>query len=79
MTGAKTLRGIVEGNTIHLLQDPGLDGYRVEVEIRPIASREERIEALKRIAGSMADDPEFDAILEEIQRDRKRGCEATEP
>jgi len=79
MTETKTVRGIVEGKTIHLLRDPGLDGYRVEVEIRPIASREERIEALKRIAGSMADDPEFDAIMEEIQKDRKRGWERTEP
>ena len=27
--------------------------------------------ALKRIAGSMADDPEFDAVMEEVQRSRK--------
>jgi hypothetical protein len=69
---SKTFSGIVSGKTIELLQDPGLDGYRVEVEIRPLASREERIEALKRVAGSMADDPEFDAIMEEIQKDRHR-------
>ena len=70
---SKTFNGIVSGKTIEPLQDPGLDGYRVEVEIRPIASREDRIEALKRVAGSMADDPEFDAIMEEIQKDRRRG------
>jgi predicted DNA-binding antitoxin AbrB/MazE fold protein len=68
----KTMRGIIHGKTIELLQNPGLeDGYRVEVEIRPLASREEQIAALKRIAGSMADDPEFEAIMEEIQRERK--------
>ena len=68
----KTMRGIIHGKTIELLQNPGLeDGYRVEVEIRPLASREEQIAALKRIAGSMADDPEYEAIMEEIQRERK--------
>lgn len=70
----KTMRGIIHGKTIELLQNPGLeDGYRVEVEIRPLASREEQIAALKRIAGSMADDPEFEAILEQIQRERRSG------
>ena len=74
----KTLRGIIQGKTIELLQNPGLeDGYAVEVEIRPIASREERIEALQRAAGSMADDPEFEAIMEEIQEDRRRAYPRT--
>lgn len=68
------MRGIIHGKTIELLQSPGLeDGYRVELDIRPLASREEQIAALKRIAGSMADDPEYEAILEQIQRERRSG------
>ncbi len=73
----RTLHGIIHGKTIELLQNPGLeDGYSVEVEIRPLASREQRIANLRRSADSMVDDPEFDAIMEQIQRERRLGIGA---
>ena len=66
--------GVIHGKTIELAIDPGLkDGQRVlvQVMVRPVADLDAQRAALMRVAGSMADDPEFDAIMEEVQRSRK--------
>lgn len=66
--------GVIHGKTIELAIDPGLkDGQRVlvQVMVRPVADLDAQRAALMRVAGSMVDDPEFDAIMEEVQRSRK--------
>jgi hypothetical protein len=66
------IHGIIHGKTIELLDDPGMvDGQRVEVLLRPVVSLGSRIEAILRTAGSMAEDTEFDAVMGEVERDRK--------
>ena len=70
MTGV--VEGVIHGKTIELAADPGIpDGQKVEVTIRPVADREAQIEAILRTSGSMADDPDFEAVMEQIQRERK--------
>ena len=71
----KTLRGKVRGRTIELDEDPGLaEGQEVEVQVRvlPKTGRKSGEEFL-RTAGALADDTEWDAIMEEIHRQRKGG------
>ena len=66
--------GVIHGKTIELAIDLGLkDGQRVlvQVMVRPVADLDAQRAALMRVAGSMADDPEFDAVVEEVQRSRK--------
>jgi hypothetical protein len=65
------LRGVIHGKTIELLSDPGLaDGQEIEMTIRPLAEPDTRIAAILRTAGSMADHPEFKAVMDMVQRDR---------
>ena len=62
---------VIQGKTIVLEADPGLtDGQRVEVVILPVPREPEPGEAILRTAGSMADDPEFDAHMAQIERER---------
>ena len=64
----KTLTGIVHGNTIELLTAAGLpDGTLVEIQIKIISNSDGE--------KSLLDDwsEEDDLILEEIERDRRRG------
>ena len=71
----KTLHGKVHGKLIELDQDPGLaEGQEVEITVRAIASgtNPQSGEGLLRTEGVLADDQEWDAIMEEIYRDRKR-------
>jgi hypothetical protein len=67
------LRGFVRGKTIELDEDPGFaDGQPVHVQIQPATASKRWGDGLRRCAGSMADDPEFDTIAAEIQEERKR-------
>ena len=66
-----TVRGVIHGKTIELVDDPGIeDGRGVEVTIRAVVNEAAQVEAILRTAGSMADDPEFDAIMAKIQQER---------
>lgn len=68
----EVLHGVVHGNTIELERSPQVgEGQAVEVVLRPIAPREPWGEGLRRCAGALADDPEIDAILDDIERERK--------
>ena len=65
---------VIQGKTIVLEADPGLvEGQRVEVVILPVPREPGPGEAILRTAGSMADDPEFDADMAEIERERRAG------
>src|SRR4051812_9089264 len=66
--------GVIHGKTIELAVDPGLeDGQRVRVQVmvRPVADLDAQRAAILRTAGSMADDPEFDAVVGEVANARK--------
>ena len=67
----EVVEGVIHGKTIELATDPGIaDGQRVEVTIRTVPAPDARIEAILRTSGSMADDPDFEAIMEQIGRER---------
>ncbi len=61
----------VTGPTVTIPVPPEFAGQQVEIEIRVIPKKEPWGEGLKRCAGILADEPEWDAILEEIHQARK--------
>ena len=65
------LQGVVHGNTIEL-KDPldVVDGQTVEVVVKVVASPRPWGEGFHRTAGALADDPYWDKIMSEIQRER---------
>jgi hypothetical protein len=70
----KMIHGKVHGKTIELNEDLGVDeGREVEVTVRiiaPIAGRQPG-EGFLRMEGALADDTEWDAIMQEIYQARK--------
>jgi hypothetical protein len=71
---AKIIHGKVHGRTIELNEDPGLaEGQEVEVSVRTVPAGKVRQpgEGLLRTEGALADDPYWDAIMEEIYQERK--------
>ncbi len=68
----KTIHGKVHGKTIELDEDLGMtEGQDVEVQVRVVQSNRKWGEGILRSAGALADDPYWDAIMEEIHRARK--------
>jgi hypothetical protein len=68
----KIVHGNVRGKTIELAEDLGLaDGQEVEVTVRTVLATQAPGEGLRRTEGALADDPHWDAIMEEIYRERK--------
>lgn len=68
----KTLHGKVRGRMIELTEDAGLaEGQEVEILLRVVPSAQPWGEGLHRCAGALADDPEWDGIMEEIYQARK--------
>jgi hypothetical protein len=69
----KTIHGKVHGNTIELDEDLGVaDGQEVEVRVRVIPKTSRKPgEGFLRTEGALADDTEWDAIMEEIYQARK--------
>lgn len=69
----KTLHGKVHGRTIELDEDPGVaEGQEVEVQVTVIPKPAQRTgEGFLRTEGALADDEEWDAIMEEIYKARK--------
>ena len=71
----KTIHGKVHGKTIELAEELGVpEGQEVEITVRVVASiKTTRTgEGLLRTEGALADDPYWDAIMEEIYQERKR-------
>jgi hypothetical protein len=71
----KTVHGKVHGRTIELDEDLGLaEGQEVEVAVRTISTGQGHKpgEGLLRTEGALADDPHWDAIMEEIYQERKK-------
>lgn len=70
----KILHGKVHGRTIELAEDLGLaDGQEVEVSVRTVAPVGPRQpgDGFLRTEGALANDPHWDAIMEEVYRERK--------
>ncbi len=71
----KLLHGKVHGRTIELTEDLGLaEGQEVEVSVRAVPTPVTRKpgEGLLWTEGALADDPYWDAIMEEIYQERKK-------
>ena len=78
----KTLHGRVHGKTIELDEDPGvLDGQHVEVTVRmvPTIKASRTGEGFILTEGALADDPYWDAIMEEVHRERKNDSRREAP
>ena len=68
----KKLHGKVHGRTIELDEDPGVDdGQEVELQMKIVPPARKWGEGILRTAGALADDPYWDAIMEEIYHARK--------
>ena len=68
----QTLQGVIHGKTIELTDVPALgDGVTVEVQLREVRRTRQPGEGLLRTEGALADDTEWDAIMEEVQQARK--------
>jgi len=70
----KTLHGIVRGRTIELNEDlDASDGQAVEITVRTIPPNRDRWpgEGFLSTEGALADDAEWDAIMDEIYQARK--------
>ncbi len=66
------LVGVIHGRTIELQGDPGIaDGREVKVSVRVVDQPAAWGDGIRATAGCMADDPEFDAVMGEVQRARK--------
>jgi hypothetical protein len=71
-TMMKSIHGKVHGRTIELDEDLGVaDGQDVEVRVNVVASPKRWGDGIFRTAGALADDPEWDAIMEEVYHARK--------
>ena len=71
-TMTKTINGKVHGKTIELDEDLGVaDGQEVQVQVTIVPPARKWGEGILRTAGALADDPEWDTIMEQIYQDRK--------
>jgi len=70
----KVVHGTVHGKTIDLDEDLGVaDGQAVEVQVKVISNTARQPgEGLLRTEGALADETEWDGIMEEIYQARKR-------
>ncbi len=71
----KTMHGIVHGRSIELDEDLGVaDGQEVEVQVRVIPKTPRKPgEGFLRTEGALADDTEWEAIMEQVHHARKGG------
>lgn len=68
----KIVHGIVHGKIIELEEDLGLtEGQKIEVLVKVVRPQRMGGEGIRRTAGALADDPHWDAIMQEIQQARK--------
>jgi hypothetical protein len=68
----KTVQGRVRGKFIELDEDPGVaEGQAVEIQMKIMATPRKAGEGFLRTEGALADDEEWDAIMEEIHQARK--------
>ena len=67
----KTLTGVIHGHTIHLHNPPLLvEGAEVEIVIRTTRPKRPPGAGFVRTEGALANDPDWDGIMDEIQQSR---------
>ena len=68
----KTFHGKAHGRTIELDEDMGIaEGQDVEIQVKVVPGERTWGDGILRTAGALADDPEWDAIMEEVHQARK--------
>ena len=68
----KTVQAKIHGRTTESAEELGFqDGQAVRVQVTPLPPAATWGEGLRRCAGALADDPEWDGIMEDIYRERK--------
>lgn len=68
----KVIHGKVHGRTIELAEDLGLqEGQEVCIAVSVLPPTQAWGDGLRRCAGALVNDPEWDAIMDEIHRARK--------
>jgi hypothetical protein len=74
------MHGVIHGKTIELTEEPGVaDGQEVQVALTVVQSGKSWGDGIRRSAGGWANHPELDALMEQIQQDRKRQQRAVSP
>jgi hypothetical protein len=69
---SRRIHGVIHDKTIELDEDLGAaEGQEVEVQVKLLPPTRKWGEGILRSAGALADDPEWDAIMEEIYQARK--------
>ncbi len=69
----KIIEGVVHGRTIELMDDPGVgEGQRVQVVLSASSYEGTWGEGIRRTAGALADDQNWDTIMAEVHEGRKR-------
>jgi hypothetical protein len=69
----RIIEGVVHGRTIELLEDPGVgEGQKVQVVLSIASTDQPWGEGIRRTAGALADDSDWDAIMAEVHEGRKR-------
>jgi hypothetical protein len=61
----------VIGPTLTIDVPPEFAGEQVQIEVRIVPKPQPWGEGLRRCAGALADDPEWDDVMEEIYQSRK--------
>jgi hypothetical protein len=68
----KTVHGTIHGKLIQLHEDLGIaEGQEVEIQVKTVEPPRKWGDGIVRTAGALADDPHWDAIMEEVHRARK--------
>jgi len=70
MNTLRTTQNVTRADVDHPLA-PEFEGRQVEVEVRVMDGKEPWGKGLKRCAGALADDPEWDDVMDEIHQARK--------
>ncbi len=70
----RTVHGKIHGKTIELDEDLGVaEGQEVEIQVTIVQPARKWGEGILRTAGALADDLEWDTIMEQIHQERKGG------
>jgi hypothetical protein len=68
----RTMHGRIHGRTIELDEDPGVaEGQEVEVQMKVLNPAGTWGEGIRQSAGGWVDYPEMDAIMDQIQHERR--------
>ncbi len=81
-TMTKTIHGKVHGKIIELAEELGVpEGQEVEITVRMVPSIKatRRGEGFLLTEGALADDPYWDAIMEEVHQERKSDSRREQP